>query len=309
MEATAPHESDSSGNLTGGYIETIKLDSQFLEIKFVAPSSIRVYSEYVFEVIEPENRVLVGYLPDLRFPFEEKKQPEYYFTVSVDGKELEEAEITADPGRRSFLFPIDFEEKRKYLLEIKYGYELVKGFSVMKKKHRIQGYLYYFSPAKFWAGGVDRINVNFIFDGGDVTDLTLIHPTDFRFTESGVEWEWVDLSDEWFDHDAYVDIKFGRVRPLRGVFYPVFDKYGVEVRESPSFEAPVITELSKGARVYVVEVYKSEGPQGEDDFKWFQCRMLDNTIGYIPSVSKDEFTLVPLILLDNWDYDIEFFKE
>ncbi len=299
MSGAAPFERDMFGNIIGRYIETVRLSSQDLEIKLVEPGSVRVSSEYVFEVIEPENSILMSYIPDLYFPLEEKKQPDYYFKVSVDGRELDEGEIKPDPDGKCFLFPVGFEEERDYRVKIEYGYELVKGFSVMKKEHRVQGFIYGFWPAMYWAGCVDQIKARFTLEGGNVSDLTLIHPTDFKFTESGVIWEWSNLSDDWSSNDAYVDIKFGRVRPLRGVFYPVFDKYGVEVRELPTFEAPVITELTKGTRVYVVDIFESEGPNGENDFKWFRCRMLDNTIGYIPSASKDEFTLIPLILLKN----------
>lgn len=286
----------------GGDIETIKLNSQSMEIKFITPGSIKVFNEYVFEVIEPEDRIVVGYLPDIHFPFEGGNKPDYSFKILVDGNELKEDVIEADPSETYYTFPIEFSERRGYRLVIEYGYELAHGFEVMEKEHRAQGFLYYFFPVKHWAGDVDKISVDFVFEGGDVSDLTLIHPTDFEFTESGVSWEWSNLSEEWFKNDAYIDIKFGRVRPLRGVFYPVFDKYGVEVRELPSFDAPVITELAKGDRIYVVEIYNADGPNGKNNYKWFQCRMLDNKIGYIPSVSKDEFTLIPLTLFENRDF-------
>lgn len=303
MMGVAPNEEDRWGNFLGGYIDTIKLNSQSMEIKFITPGSVKVSSEYVFEVIEPEDRLVVGYIPDLHFPLEGKKQIDYYFRVSVDGKELDKDDIQRDPLDTWFLFPVGFYEEREYRVIIEYGYELDKGFQAMEKEHRVQGFIYFFYPAMYWAGDVDGITVDFVFEGGDVFDLTLIHPTDFEFTESGVSWEWSNVTEEWFKNDAYIDIKFGRVRPLKSVFYSVFDKYGVEVRELPSFDAPVITELPKGARVYVVNIYEAEGPAGETDFKWFQCRMLDNTIGYIPSVSKDEFTLVPLILFEKRDFE------
>jgi hypothetical protein len=241
-------------------------------------------------------------LPDIHFPFEGGNKPDYSFKILVDGNELNKDVIEPDPSETYYTFPIEFSERREYRLVIEYGYELVHGFEVMKKEHRVQGFLYYFFPVKHWAGDVDKITVDFIFEGGEVSDLTLIHPTDFEFTESGVSWEWSNLSEEWFKNEAYIDIKFGRVRPLKGVFYPVFDKYGVAVRELPSFDAAVVTELPKDERIYVVEIYEAEGPNAENDFKWFQCRLRDNTIGYIPSVSKDEFTLVPLILLNSHYY-------
>jgi len=271
-------------------IDTVALKTQDMTITFDYPNKVSVCSDYVFEVLAPEQTLLVAYIPDWTFMLNAFISEPGEFFVSVNGKELGKDNIkypvtnTSDEKNPyAMVFPINFGDHEEYQVNISYWYKLEGDFEKFSKDSEPWGFLYDFSPAMYWAGNVDRITVNLVLNGVKVTELGELSPPDFKFTENGCQWVWEDLDKEL--EGLALSVYYGNSRRFDNEFSNVISDVGVNVRSGPGIDYPIIATLPKGERLYVQENFSEELSedfvQGNISEWWLKCRLLDNREGYV----------------------------
>jgi len=282
-------------------IDTVALKTQDMTITFDYPNKVSVSCEYIFDVLSPGQIVNVAYIPDYASGTNTYISKLGDFVVSVNGEALGQYVDNmqwgyVDTSRKTvpaLVFPTNFGGQGECQVSVSYWYTLEEGFAETAQLESglgdMVGFCYDFSPAEYWAGSVDRITVNFVLDGGKVTELGRLSPADFKFTENGCQWVWEDLDGEL--RELGLDIDYGSSGDLRGEFTTVISDVGVNVRSGPGTDYPAITILAKDERVYVYEDKSDKSLMEQNPDHWLKCRLLDNREGYVCSEYNGEYLL------------------
>lgn len=287
-------------------IDTVALKTQDMTITFDYPNKVSVSSEYTFDVLSPGQVVNVAYIPDYTYGTNTDVSEKGDFIVSVNREELGQhignlewdySDALGSSGEISALvFPINFGDRGECQVNVSYWYTLNKDFEEIAKANSgvnqtegYEGFRYDFSPAEYWSGSVDRITVNFVLNGGKVTELGKLLPADFQFTENGCQWVWADLDGEL--GKLVLGINYGSFGLLEGEFTTVISDAGVNVRSGPGTDYPIIATLAKDERVYVYEDKSDELLMEQNPDYWLKCRLADNREGYVCSEYNGEYLL------------------
>jgi len=282
-------------------IDTVALKTQDMTITFDYPNKVSVSSDYTFNVLSSGQRVMVAFIPDYTYSTNIYVSEQGDFIVSVNGEELGqyvgnlEWDFSDGEAISTLVFPINFGDQGKYQVNVSYWYTLKESFEeqTIGSEENFLGFQYYFFPAMYWAGNVDRITVNFILNGEKVTELGQLLPTDFKFTENGCQWIWEDLDEELGELKLYILYGFSGL--LFSEFTTVISDMGVNVRSGPSTDYPVIATLAKDERVYVYQDYSDELLKNQElehsTGMWSKCRLLDNREGYVCVIYNGDYLL------------------
>lgn len=283
-DGLGPYDIDGGADFID--IDSVAFKSQDMKVVFRYPNTIEVKSDYVFDVLEPNQKITVAYIfdksgRDWRENAEELAKTE----ITVRGKKMKNKDVTLIDGSDDYkkdtmaIFPIDFGPAGECPVSISYSYTIENSFDYDWGDR--MGFVYSFLPAKYWAGGVDRITVDFEVVGGEISELSQIKPNDFKFTENGCRWVWDDLKDSDFygDPGLMLWIFYGGSATYRDEFHNVIADAGLNVRSGPGTDYDIVGALKYNDSIYML-MEDGEERVSEDGNPWGKCRLLDNTEGY-----------------------------
>jgi len=284
-------------------IDTVALRSNELTITLEYPDRVSVRSKYFFESLKPRQDLLVSYIPDTgvkigrpeiggRAPYAFDK-----FRVLVGGTELKKGDIDFVTEEKDeavpviAIFRLGFDDVGQYTVVIEYSYTLEKSFERTERSHikSLIGLCYDLSPVKYWAGVVDSIRVYLVCKGGDISELAMVRPYDFVFTDDGCRWFWEDVSgdDIGFAGTERIELYFSPYDFFSGSgdFITVNDDAGLIVRAGPGNSYDILATVPMSERIYIYYddgndlLSKANDPYG--DYSWYNCRLRNNSEGFV----------------------------
>ncbi len=280
---------DIDGKTDFNDVDTVAFKSQDMKVVFRYPNTIEVESDYIFDVLKPNQKITVAYIfdktnRDWRENAEELAKTE----IMVRGKKVKNKDVTLIDGSDNYkkdtmiIFPIDFGPAGDCPVTISYSYKIENSFDYDWGDR--MGFVYSFFPAKYWAGGVDRITVDFEIIGGEVSALGQIMPNDFKFTKNGCRWVWNNLKDADFYGDPGLALRlfYSGAAMYRDEFHNVIVDAGVNVRSGPGTDYNIVGTIKCDDSVFML-FEDGEGVISEDGNTWRKCRLLDNTEGFVCS--------------------------
>lgn len=302
------------------YCDDIELVTQDTTVELVYPNRLVFTTDYSFNMMRKRQPVIVAFMPDVGFKWpKDPKRAAASFKVAVQGKELDPTEIKGpcevksrsiiatyfdlpeDPPEQAFqafIFPIDFGPPGICNIRVEYSYNVDGTWGRPRTQGGWTGFYYTLAPAQYWAGNVIRIKFRILFEGVNRSNFCHIFPPDFKFTPSGVQWEWDNFPDGFvprgLNRSSYwVGVSVGVPVTLGVDITTVLVDGGAAIRTGPGPTYDAITTIRRGEEIYVYQVDSNNifADDKASDSRWVRCRTFDNVEGYICAVSKGVFLL------------------